>query len=65
MKIRRAGTLGSNFIIVTHYLQHLGNTIPVLKFQMDNAQAEDAQKLGEEIKRIIKARITSPIEHNE
>lgn len=52
MKIRRVGTKGSDFIVVTHYLD-LNKEIPVLRFQMDNSDADNARKLGNEITRII------------
>lgn len=52
-KIRRVGTRGSDFIIITHYLQDLNKEIPVLKFQMDSSYADKARKLGNEITRII------------
>ena len=53
MKIRRVGTLGSDFIIVTHYLQDHNIETQILKFQMDNSNADDAKKLGNELTRII------------
>ena len=56
MKIRRVGTLGSDFIIVTHYLQDNNIETPILKFQMDNANADNAKKLGNELTRIINAK---------
>ncbi len=56
MKIRRVGTLGSEFIIVTHFLQYNNIETPILKFQMDNSNADNAKKLGNELTRIIKAK---------
>jgi hypothetical protein len=56
MKIRRVGTLGSDFIIVTHFLQDHNIETPILKFQMDNANADNAKKLGNELTRIINAK---------
>jgi hypothetical protein len=56
MKIRRVGTLGSDFIIVTHYLQDHNIETPILKFQMDNENADNAKKLGNELSRIINAK---------
>lgn len=53
LKIRRVGTIGSDFIIVTHYLQDLNNEIPVLKFQLNSSYADKARKLGNEITRIL------------
>ena len=53
MKIKRAGTLGADFIIVTHYLQDHSIETPILKFQIDNANADNAKKLGNELTRII------------
>jgi hypothetical protein len=57
MKIRRVGTLGSDFIIITHFLQDQKKETPVFKFQMDNANADHAMKLGNELTRIINAKI--------
>ena len=52
-EIRRVGTIGSAFILVTHYLQTIDNEIPILNFQMDNSNTEKAIMLGNEITRII------------
>jgi hypothetical protein len=57
MKIRRVGTLGSDFIVVSHYLQDLNKEIPILKFQMDNFYADKAEKLGNGITQIINDKI--------
>ena len=57
MKIRRVGTLGSDFIIVTHFLQDQNKKTPILKFQMDYANADNAKELGNELTRIINAKI--------
>lgn len=57
IKIRRVGTLGSDFIIITHFLQDSNKEIPILKFQMDNANADNAKKLGNELTRIINAKL--------
>ncbi len=56
MKIRRVGTLGSDFIIVTHFLQDYNIETPILKFQMDNANADNAKKLGNELTRMMYAK---------
>jgi hypothetical protein len=56
MKIRRVGTLGSEFIIVTLFLQDNNIETPILKFQMDNSNADNAKKLGNELTRIINAK---------
>lgn len=53
MKIRRVGTLGSDFIVITHFLQDHNIETPILKFHMDNADADNAKKLGNELTRII------------
>lgn len=53
LKIRRTGTIGSDFIVVTHYLQELEKEIPVLKFQMERSYADKARKLGNEITRMV------------
>lgn len=53
VKIRRVGTRGSDFIVVTHYLQDTNKEIPVLKFQMNSLYAHNARILGNEITRII------------
>jgi hypothetical protein len=59
MKMRRVGTLGSDFIIVTHFLQDRNIETPILKFQMDNAEADNAKKLGNELIQIINAKIST------
>jgi hypothetical protein len=56
MKIRRIGTLGSDFIVITHFLQDQNKEIPILTFQMDNANADKAKKLGNTLTRIINER---------
>ncbi|MFT3846955.1 MAG: hypothetical protein QM725_18000 [Lacibacter sp.] len=55
MKIRRIGTLGSDIVIITHFLQEQNKETPIFKFQMDNA--DNAKKLGNEITRLINAKI--------
>lgn len=57
LKTRRVGTLGSDFIHVTHYLQHLNDEIPIFKFQMDNKDSDKAIKLGTQITRTIDAKL--------
>lgn len=57
LKIRRVGTLGSDFIFVTHYLQYLNDEIPIFKFQMDNKDSDKAIKLGNQITRTIDAKL--------
>lgn len=56
MKIRRVGTLGTDFIIVTHFLQDRNIETPILKFEMDHKDADNANKLGNELTRIINAK---------
>ncbi len=56
MKIRRVGTLGTDLIIVTHFLQDQNIETPILKFQMDNKNADNAKKLGNELTKIINAK---------
>ncbi|MGL2987186.1 hypothetical protein ACSVH5_06280 [Flavobacterium sp. RSSA_27] len=55
MNIRRVGTLGSDFIVVTHFLQDHNSETPILKFQMDKENADNAKKLGNELTRMINA----------
>ncbi len=57
MKIRRVGTFGSDFIIITHYLKDANNEITILKFQMNNSYADDAKKVGNEITQLINSKI--------
>lgn len=57
LKISRVGTLGSEYIYVTHYLFYQNKEIKIFTFHMDNSYAENAKKLGNELTRIIKARI--------
>jgi hypothetical protein len=56
MKISRVGTLGSDFIYVSHYLQDQKEEIPIFKFSMENTNAESAKKLGNELTRIINSK---------
>lgn len=56
MKIRRIGTLGSDFIVVTLFLQDNKIETLMLKFQMDNSNAANAMKLGNELTIIINAK---------
>jgi len=56
MQIRRAGTLGSDFIIVTHYLHDGNNETPILKFSMEKKEEDNAKKLGNELTWLINAR---------
>ena len=57
IQISRVGTLNSDFIIVTHFLQDRNKETPILKFQMDDADADDAKKLGNELTRLINSKI--------
>lgn len=59
IKIKRVGRIGTDFIVVTHFLQDLNNEIIILKFQMDNLYAENARRLGNEITRIINEKFRS------
>ena len=52
-KVRRAGTLGSDFIDVTHYLIDHDKEIPIFTFHLDNLHSDKAKKLGNELTRII------------
>ena len=52
-EINRVGTIGSTFILVTHYLQTIDKEIPILNFQMENSNADKAMILGNEITQII------------
>ena len=60
-KMSRAGTLGSVYIVITHYLQEQNKEIPILKFQLCNSDTDNAEKLGEEIIRLIKNKILKSI----
>jgi hypothetical protein len=53
MKIKRVGTLGSDFIIVSHYLYDSNNETPVLRFQMNKSNSDKAIKLGNKITQAI------------
>lgn len=57
MKVRRVGSLGADFIIVTYFLQDVNKEIPVLQFQMDHIHADRANKLGSELTKILNATI--------
>ena len=62
-KMSRAGTLGSEYIVITHYLQEQNKEIPILKFQLCNSDTDNAEKLGEEIIRLIKNKILKSIKN--
>lgn len=55
-KISRVGTFGSDFIIITHFIQEQDITTPILQFQMPYSEAENAKKLGLEINKMINAK---------
>jgi hypothetical protein len=55
-KIRRIGTIGSDFILVSHFIQTLDKEIPIFYFQMDNSNANKANKLGNYITQLISNR---------
>ncbi|GEM_PF-2505543 len=57
MKIRRVGSLGSDFIVVTYFLQDHNKEIPILQFQMNSIYANRAHKLGTELTRILNTTI--------
>lgn len=65
VEIRRVGTLGSEFIVVTHFLHDQNKETPILKFQMDDINASNARNLGNEITRIINARIQLSIKQDQ
>ena len=56
-KVRRAGTLGSDFIDVTHYLFDHDKEIPIFTFHLENLHSDKAKKLGNELTRIITPRL--------
>lgn len=53
VKINRVGTMGSEFIIITHLLITQNQETPIFQFQMDNSYSEKAFKLGTELTRIF------------
>ena len=57
MKIRRVGTLGTDFIIIKHFLQDQNKEIPILSFQMENTNSNNAQTLGKKVSSIINSRL--------
>jgi hypothetical protein len=57
MKVNRVGSMGSEFIVITHLIEDQYKEIPVFSFQMDNIWADNAKQLGNELTRIIKAHI--------
>ena len=57
LRIRRESTLGSDFILVTLYLNELNEENPILKFQMDNFDSDIAKKLGFELTKLINAKL--------
>lgn len=56
-KMSRAGTMGSEHIVITHYLQEQNKEIPILNFQLCNSDTDIARNLGNEITRLIKNKI--------
>jgi hypothetical protein len=56
-KVRRPGKMESEFITVSHHLQHANGETPILDFQMNNLDSREALELGHEIKRLIRDRI--------
>lgn len=60
-KMSRAGTLGSEHIVITHYLQEQNKEIPILNFQLCNSDTDIARNLGNEITRLIKNKILESI----
>lgn len=59
--ISRVGTFGSNFIIITHFIQEQNIATPILQFQMPYSEAENAKKLGLEINKMIRAKLMQQI----
>lgn len=57
MHIGRVGTLGSDFIIVSHHLQDFNQEILILKFSMNYLHADKARTLGDGITRILNDKI--------
>ena len=57
LRIRRESTLGSDFILVTLFLNELNEEKPILKFQMDNFDSDIAKKLGFELTKLINAKL--------
>jgi len=57
VKIRSVGTLGSDFILVTHYLLDSNSKIPILNYHMEKTNSEKAIKLGNEINQIINEKL--------
>ena len=60
-KMSRAGTMGSEHIVITHYLQEQNKEIPILNFQLCNSDTDIARNLGNEITRLIKNKILESI----
>lgn len=57
IKNRRAGVLGTEFIVLTYYLQEVQTELPVFYFQMENKHYEKALLLGTELMRITNLRL--------
>lgn len=56
--ISRVGTLSTGFIELTLLLKHHNKELPVLRFQMDVSNADNASRLGNELAHIINARLS-------
>lgn len=57
MKIKRVGTFGSDFIIISHYLHDSNNETLVLRFEMNKSNSDKAIKLGNEITQAINEKL--------
>ena len=58
----RPGACNSGLLQRTALFRHLqdqNKETPILKFQMDNANADNAKRLGNELTRIINAKVLS------
>lgn len=55
--ISRADTISKEFIELTLVLMHHNKELPVLRFQMDVSNADNASRLGNELAHIINARL--------
>lgn len=60
-KIRRTGSIGSDWIVVTCFLHTGDQSFPMLQYQMHNKDADQAIQLGKEIIRLIQGQLQHTI----
>ncbi len=57
MKVSRVATVGTDIIIITHYLKTIDKEIPIFRFQLENKYSDKAIRLGNTITTIFNNRL--------